>query len=332
MTPRIEAAIRDATPSLTNPNLGLGESFAARAGNTFAMNDGPGYIDYAVVGNFARFRFDAAYDNPFPDRAEFFYGACGVLRGGNFAPDAPGPLPRTRPPCETGVDHQDLSAYLELALNNRFSGFIDVPFRFINPEQNDNARGFGDLRVGFKFALIAEPENYLTFQMKAYTPTGDAGRGLGTDHVSLEPGLLCYSRLSDNCTFFGEIRDWIPIDGTETTDAGNFAGNVLRYGAGLGYDLMRSQCRCESKSVTFLTEFVGWSVLDGYKVDINNTAPLVSPNAPRTVADARTTIVNVKLGIRASVNGRSLYAGYGRALTGQTWYEDIFRLEYRVAF
>ena len=52
------------------------------------------------------------------------------------------------------------------------------------------------------------------------------------------------------------------------------------------------------------------------------------------------TIVNFKIGLRLgfdhdglSLGDRSsLYAGYGRALTGDVWYEDVFRFEYRVAF
>ena len=29
---------------------------------------------------------------------------------------------------------------------------------------------------------------------------------------------------------------------------------------------------------------------------------------------------------------RDLYAGYGHALTGDVWYKEIFRLEYRLKF
>ena len=42
-----------------------GSSFAAMAPGT--------YIDNAIIANMFRYRFDAAYNNPLPDRAEFFY-------------------------------------------------------------------------------------------------------------------------------------------------------------------------------------------------------------------------------------------------------------------
>jgi hypothetical protein len=45
------------------------------------------------------------------------------------------------------------------------------------------------------------------------------------------------------------------------------------------------------------------------------------------------TIVNLKVGIRmASSRHDSFYVGYGRALTGDVWYEEIARAEYRWTF
>lgn len=302
-------------------DLNIDETFAAFTGSDFAVsdmaNDGGGYIDYAVVGNFIRFRGDAAYNNPVPDRAEFFYGQCGCFGG-----DAPGP-----PLPETGVDYQEISGYLELLLTDRLSGFVEAPIRFINPEVNDNHAGISDLITGFKYALIACPDEYLTFQFKVYTPTGDANAGLGTGHVSLEPGVLYYRRWSDRLTLFGEVRDWIPISDSEDIDTSspffgqNWAGNIVRYGAGFGYDLFNCTSRCDSERLTLVTEFVGWSILDG-----------LGSTATETFDATGDTIVNGKFGARYSLNGHSFYAGYGHALTGDTWYQDIGRLEYRYAF
>ena len=40
-----------------------------------------GYIDNAiVVSSEVRIRFDAAFNDQFPDRAEFIYGKCGCYR------------------------------------------------------------------------------------------------------------------------------------------------------------------------------------------------------------------------------------------------------------
>src|SRR5262249_40175955 len=151
----------------------------------------------------------------------------------------------------------------------------EVPYRFINPDQNANADGFGDLEAGFKYAFIACEGNYLTFQFKVYTPTGDAFRGLGTDHTSVEPGILFQRCVRERWTVFGELRDWIATDGTD------FSGNVLRYGVGVGYDVYRS---CTWR-VTPVLEGVGWTVLSGKESVIG----------PVPVQDASgDTIINVK--------------------------------------
>ncbi len=88
-----------------------------------------GYIDSAVVRNFFRVRFDAAYDGTFPDRVLFNYPA--VLG-------------------EPSIDFQDVSAYLELALADRLSGFVEVPYRFLNPTVIDNTSGFFDIQNGLR--------------------------------------------------------------------------------------------------------------------------------------------------------------------------------------
>src|SRR5207253_4092031 len=122
-----------------------------------------GYIDPAIPGNIFRFRFDAAYNDRRPTRAEFFYP-----KGGASGPGLPDPEPR--------VDYQELSAYLEIAASDRLSAFINVPVRFLNPELNADHTGFSDLDAGFKFAFLRDEDRVATFQFRTYASTGDAGR------------------------------------------------------------------------------------------------------------------------------------------------------------
>jgi hypothetical protein len=71
-------------------------------------------------------------------------------------------------------------------------------------------------------------------------------------------------------------------------------------------------------------EFVGWTVLNGKELAFPE-------NVVRSAAGD--TIVNGKLGLRSYFGeNSSIYAGYGRALTGEWWYKDIFRVEYRLQF
>jgi hypothetical protein len=279
-----------------------GEQFAA-TGEAGAFD--PLYIDNAIPRTLFRLRFDAARDDNRPDRAEFFYPKCGCF-GGN----APGPI---KP--ESSVNYQEITSYLEVAASDRFSGFVEVPVRFLNPEVNDNTRGIGDINAGFKAAVLAEEGQYLTFQFRVFAPTGDARRGLGTDHVSLEPAMLLSNQVNNRLTVFGEVRDWIPIDGTD------FAGNVIRYGAGFGYEVYHCGCW----RVTPIIEFVGWTVLEGKEF-----SPFQTPETKDAAGD---TILNAKFGVRVSIGDHNdVSVSYGRALTGDVWYKEILRLEYRLLF
>jgi hypothetical protein len=191
---------------------------------------------------------------------------------------------------------------------------VEVPVRFLNPEVNSNASGLADINAGFKWAFVYEHDTVATFQFRTYAPTGDPFKGLGTDHVSLEPSLLIFQKLTDRLNLEGEFRDWIPIGGTD------FAGNVIRYGLGLEYWILNSG----DIRIAPVAEFVGWTVLGGKEF----------VNPPGIVQDAAgDTIVNVKLGARFRFGDHNdVYIGYGRALTGDVWYKDILRMEYRLAF
>lgn len=291
-----------------------GFSFAGATPGSSIIAAAPGsYIDNAIVGNQFRFRFDSAYGNPTPDRAEFFYGQCGCFLG-----TAPGPQ---QP--ETNVDFQEFRPYLETALTNRLSMFIETPIRLINPQVNPNAQGISDTQVGFKRAIVQDGCQFLTAQLRTYIPTGETSSGLGTGHFSIEPGLLYLGRYNDRTITQGEFQVWVPTGDSQATIGNttkNFAGTILRYGVGGGYDLLvRDTCRYR-KRLTGVVELVGWSVLDG----------LVLENG--AVESAQTTIVNIKSGLRYTMGKRSIAASYGRALTNDVWYRDILRLEVRQAF
>jgi hypothetical protein len=319
------------TPEATSPSVGPEGSSLALSGDTVAMA-APGYVDFAVPVTQFRLRFDAAYDNNRPDRAEFFYAKCGcfaMLQPGTpgFDPNAKGP-----PLIETRVDYQELRPYLEYALSNRFSAFVEAPIRFINPEQNANEVGFGNLLAGFKYAMVACPDQYLTFQFLASTPTADTDRGLGNELVGLEPGILWYKQLTDRLAFHAELRDWIPIGGTD------FAGNILRTGTAVSYSIYNS---CKFR-VTPIGEVVSWTVLSGKELAVANPGNPNGVGAVTAVQDAAgDTIVNAKVGVRlgfgslvgpANLSRSELYIGYGRALSGEVWYKDIVRLEYNWRF
>jgi hypothetical protein len=263
-----------------------------------------GYIDSAIPGNVFRLRYDTAYNFNRPSRAEFFYA--------QNAPAGPGlPLP------ERSVDYQDISAYGEIALLPSFSAFVDLPVRFLNPDINDNTAGFSDMNAGVKYALVDNESGVFTLQLRTYIPTGNSHRGLGTHHVSLEPAVLCYKPVGERGALEGELRYWVPVGGTD------FAGDIVRYGIGYSHRLLDNG----SWRVTPVAEFVGWTVLDGQQ------STLLPTGFTATDSAAGDTILNLKVGARVGIFDRAdLYAGWGRALTGERWYENIFRVEIRFLY
>jgi hypothetical protein len=329
------AAIPPGTPSTETPSTpdttagggttapsGLaafgGEAGGAVGGSTTALQlPNAGYIDSAIPFTNFRLRYDSAYGDNRPDRAEYFYAKCGCFRIAGTDPRAPGP-----PLSETNVDYQDIRSYLEVAFANRFSVFAELPYRFLNPDQNANVNGLADMNAGFKAALLYEPGRVVTFQFRTYIPTGNAGRGLGTNHVSLEPSLLLYQKLTDRLLFEAQLADWIPVGGTD------FAGNIIDYGFGLSYFVVNNP----NFRVAPVGEMLGWTVLSGKQ--------FAFPENVVTSA-AGDTIVNGKVGVRFGfgpvtqpgyISGSSLFIGYSRALTGDVWYRDMLRVEYRMRF
>ena len=294
-----------------------------------------GYIDNAIVGSEVRIRFNAAFNDAFPDRAEFIYAKCGCYRGlpasdPNRDPNAPGP----RPGVPNNVNYQILSLFGEYAGNRRFSAFVEVPFRWIQPQglasggtgaAFPNGAGISDVQAGMKFALLASPRRYLTTQLESYLPSGSARQGLGTNHYSLEPALLYYQRISDRFEVEAELGGWLPIGGSSGAPLSNssgFAGNIFFYGIGPSYKLYNG----EHFRLAPVIEFVGWTVTGGFQT--GPISPSISPSGA-----SGTNILNLKIGARMTFGrGSSLYVGYGKALTSADWYDQIVRVEYRYAF
>jgi hypothetical protein len=263
-----------------------------------------GYIDSAIPGDQLRLRFDTGWDNRRANRAEFFYAKAAPLGPGLARP-------------ESKVDNQDLTGYVEAALSERLSGFVELPWRFLELEVNGPKNGLADMDAGFKYALLDGPDLVTTFQLRTFLPTGEARRGLSTAHVSLEPALLVYERLDDRLGWEGELRCWVPIGGTD------FAGEVLRYGVGVHYNLFQAR----SLQCTPVVECIGWTALDG-KVSIVD--PLRQVFVRSAAGD---TIVDLKVGFHMQKGEAwDIYTGYGVPLTTEKWYQGIYRVEFRLFF
>lgn len=262
------------------------------------------FLDSAVPRSLVRTRIDLGYDNRRPTRAEYVWPKSGL-------PSSPGP-----PLPETNLDAQELATYAELALGEQVSFFLETPMRWANPEQNSNERGLGDANAGFKWAFLKQPNLVTTLQVRGYFPTA-AEPALGTDHYALEPALLVNYHLAEYLLLEGDLRYWLPLGGTD------FAGDVVRYGLGLSF----GQRPAGEIWLTPVVEVVGWTVLDGQVMAARSPALFVVESA------AGDTIVNGCFGVRLGL-GQScdFYFGYSRCFTGDTWFKDLFRTEFRLNF
>jgi len=304
------APLADASPSFATrtAGAGVGESTSVSLG---------GYIDNAAPTTMFRLRYDNGYGMNRPDRAEFFYAKCGCFRGANPPQlDAHGP-----PLPETNIDYQEILPYFEYAFSPRFSLFGTIPVRLINPAANRNASGLGDIDFGFKYAFVQGPTRTLSLQVRAIAPSGNEGAGLGTGNWWLEPGLLYLEQFNTRWQGFGELRYQIPL-----SKQSDFTGSVLRYGVGTAYQVVQQDWGYAAP----VGELVGWTALSGREL------------ADSGAVDATgATIVNAKVGVRvgfgkkdcnSSQTPNDIYVGYGRALTGEFWYKDMLRIEYRRFF
>ena len=249
----------------------------------------------------------------------------------NGPPGGGGGAPGPQPGGSNNINFQQLYFLAEYAPVGRFSVFTEVPIRWIQPQSFipgtftgptfSNQSGISDVRAGFKLAVSASSNHSLTLQLKAYFPSGDGSRGLGTAHYSVEPSLLYYQRLSDRWSVESQIGGWHPINGSNFSGRGDYAGDIFLYGIGPSYQLVN----LENIKFAPVVELFGWYVLGGLQ--------LIGTNSP-TLADASgTSIVNLKVGARTSFGGHnSVYVGFGQAVTHSVWYEHIIRAEYRYSF
>ncbi len=181
------------------------------------------------------------YDIKLPDKAEWFWamengrgphasgtsGAPGVgaLAGLPGVPAGAGP----GIPGESKVRlDRDFMFYTEGAVD-RFSLFVALDYRNVEPETYPSASGFGDMYIGTKSVLVDCELTQITFQFKTYIPTGTVVKGLGDGHVSLEPSLVAAVKLTPDLYLQAQIAYWGAIGGT------NFEGDVFHYHLSLNY-------------------------------------------------------------------------------------------------
>jgi hypothetical protein len=286
-------------PSGSDGDLGIGAERARHA---------PFELDTTQPLNQFRFRFDAVYGYSPPDRAEYLWARPRNVAGGR-GPPAP----------EPSVKYQDFRSLLEVG-SRRLSVATEIPIRVLDPVNNGNTAGLGDMNITTKALLLDGHSWQLTQLFRTYLNTGAVSKGLSNGHVSLEPGLLARHQWSDATYLHGELKLWFPIGGHP-----EHSGPIVRYGAGVS----RVWYDADTFAVIPTLEFVGQSVLDGQTtlappvraVDIDGDVVLHLHPGLRFVWDTCGDCGLLEFGISGALD-----------LGSSGWYENLLRVEFRKAF
>ena len=263
----------------------------------------PFELDISQPQNNFRFRMDLARGFQTPDRAEYFF--AGPARGPEFP--------------ETSVDYQDLRFLMEVG-GPKISVATEVPIRILDPDRNGNTAGLSDLNVTTKTVLMDGNDWQLTQIFRTYMNTGAPGKGLGTGHISIEPGLLARYRASEFLNWHGVLQYWVPLGGDP-----DHAGEILKYGIGFSHLLYDS----DTFAIIDTFEVVGWTVLDGQRTDpftgialpVDGEGVIHCYPGLRFVRDTGGDLGLVEFGVSGTL-------GMGNS----RWLDNLVRLEFRVLY
>lgn len=254
-----------------------------------------------------KIRVDSAFNMAHPDRAEYFWARSSAIGG------------RGPPKIERSISYQEVHLVKEFAVDN-FSTIIDVPIRGVNPEINNNSSGLSDVSIATKLVLLQGERWQFTQYFRTIMNSGLARRGLGTGHVSLEPGFLLRYKVNAQTYLHGQLKYWFPI-----------AGNVDHSGGILELGLAASRVLYENDGFAIIPTFevLSWGVMDGQQT--------YYPSGALQDADGQ-TIVNLAPGVRTVYDTGCVFglfemgANVSLGVTGKRWHDALFRFELRWSY
>lgn len=267
------------------------------------------FAPFEIEGSqpFSNFRIRTAhmFNRPFPDRAGYYWAKGGASGTGPKLP-------------ERSVDATQLRFQSE-AGGDKFSLATEVPFSWVDPEENRNHAGLGDLLLTTKTVMVDGDEWQITQFFRTQFNTGSQSMGLGTGRIALEPGFLFRYRWSDITYLYGDIRYWVPMGGDPV-----HTGQVLITGVGVGHLLWESN----KLAVIPTFEVLTYSILNGQ---------MTTPAGVQIPTDGA-HVVNLVPGVRIARDGGSDLGLFefgisgGWAITGAQLYESILRVDVRFSY
>src|SRR5262245_53758479 len=190
-----------------------------------ALADAAFFVESARPVTQTRLRWDAGLNGRLLDRNEFFWARA----DGN----GKGPKPVAPFLAETGLRYDELRMYTEAA-TGAIGVSVDTPYRSVDPDLAPHAAGFADLTIATKTLLFDCELLQLAMLFRTHIPAGNFGKGLGTGHVSLEPGLIVGLKLSPKTYLQTMLTEWIPLGGDP-----DYSGAILRTGTSINSEVCR---------------------------------------------------------------------------------------------
>ncbi len=256
--------------------------------------------------------WDAGRNLTNPDRAEYFWARADGKGAG------PNPANHGNPNGllgESSVNYNDLWLYTEAALGN-IGTFVYMPYRSLDGELVGHAAGFSDMQVGTKTLLFDCELLQIAFEFRTFIPIGDAAKGLGTGHVSLEPGLIVGLKLGPETYFQGQVEEWIPIGGDP-----DYEGALLEYHMSVNQVLCRI---LPDVPLVGTAELSGWSFQHGLYTD-----PVLGPGQRASGG----TYIAIGPGLRLFICDKIDFGiGTSFAVTDRHFADQLFRTEFRWRF
>ena len=253
-----------------------------------------GYIEDAMVTSQVRIRFDAGFGINAPDRAEFFYAKCGCYVFDPvpwFDPDAPGPGSGV----PTELNFQQLYIQGDYLVAPRLSLFAELPWRAIQPQGFEPFEDPPVLSISRSVGIRGHPRRSQGGSRRRRHPGSHAAgpqrvsnrkceQGVEHRHRQLRARLAVQPGYCRPFRMGGSNRRLVPLRrvgrraglrlarGLPNPNSEKFSGNVIFYGIGPNFDLVRT----DSFRFTPVLELVGWRVIGG--------AQTLCPNAVCPIA------------------------------------------------
>ncbi|MFO0870449.1 MAG: hypothetical protein U0935_16095 [Pirellulales bacterium] len=255
-----------------------------------------------------RIRTNQIFNREFPDRAGYYWAKIGAA-GPKLA--------------ERSVDATQLRLLTE-AGGPKFSLGTEIPFQWIDPLDNKNHTGIGDLTLTTKLVMVDGDEWQITQLFRTQFNTGSASMGLGVGRIALEPGFVFRYRWSDITYLYADVKYWVPMGGDPV-----HTGQVLTWGLGCGHLLWES----DKLAVIPTFEVVTYSILNGQKT--LPPPPLAPPLAVPTDGE---DVVNLFPGVRIAQDRGSdlglfeIGVSGGWAVTNSKLYDGLLRIDVRFSY